>query len=85
MTRCCKTCIHLDVPPDAKGRRVVRSREAYACRWPAPPVMPLPDSITGAFAFRARMNFNQRSYMEGGEGTACPTWEPLETETQRSE
>jgi len=76
--RCCKTCMHLRVPPDQAGRRVVRAGSAYTCtvEVPAPP---LPDSITRCYGFRPF----DRSYMRGGDGTECPTWQPLNKPTSK--
>lgn len=69
--RCCKTCRFLAVHPDARGRIVVRARNAYECR-AIVPLPPLPDSVTGAYGFQLPPN---RRYMTGDNGTLCPTWE----------
>ena len=73
--RSCKTCRFLAVHPDARGRIVVRARNAYECRAIVP--MPLlPDSVTRAHDFRWPPG---RSYMTGDGGTLCPTWEQRAT------
>lgn len=70
--KCCKTCKHLNVEPDANGRRVVRQNCVYRCGF-IPPMPPLPDSITRCYGF----NWPPTSprYMTGAEGKTCPTWE----------
>ena len=72
MMRCCKTCKHLRVAPDARGRIVVRKDNAYPCDVPLPVVL-LPDSVTSSYRFRWPP---ARFYMAGDKGTLCPTWEP---------
>ena len=69
--RSCKTCRFLAVHPDARGRIVVRAKNAYECRAIVPMPM-LPDSVTRSYGFKWPM---PRSYMTGDSGTLCPTWE----------
>ena len=69
--RSCKTCRFLTVPPDARGRIVVRAKNAYECRAIVPMPM-LPDSVTRGHGFRWPPS---RKYMTGDGGTLCPTWE----------
>lgn len=71
--KCCKTCRFLDVPLDKAGRRMVRSNHGYGCLWKLPKNhFVLPDSITQAPSYRLG---RLRTFMEGDEGTTCPTWE----------
>jgi hypothetical protein len=76
MTRRCSTCRWLDVPPDAKGRRVVRQGNAYTCTWPAPTAVPWADSVTQARDFTLQPY--RRTRWPCTAGTTCPTWEPLD-------
>jgi hypothetical protein len=69
--RSCKTCRFLAVHPDARGRIVVRAKNAYECR-AIVPMPPLPDSVTRSHGFRWPID---RRYMGGDDGTLCPTWE----------
>lgn len=75
MMQSCKTCRHLDVQLDAAGRRVVRRLNSYRCTVPDPDLSPLlPECITRAYGFQAKMS---RSHMSGESGAECPLWEPL--------
>ena len=67
----CKTCRFLAVHPDARGRIVVRQKNAYECL-AIVPQPDLPDSITKAYGFRWPPS---KTYMTGDRGTECPTWE----------
>jgi hypothetical protein len=67
----CKTCKHLAVPPDARGRIVVRKERAYECRVIVQMPM-LPDSVARSHSFRWPP---ERQWMSGDAGTLCPTWE----------
>jgi hypothetical protein len=69
--RCCKTCRFLGVNPDAKGRIVVRARNAYECLVVVPQPA-LPESMTRAYGYRWPL---AKSYMTGDSGRECPTWE----------
>jgi len=71
--RGCKSCRFLAVPPDARGRIVVRAGRAYECVVQVPrPV--LPDSMTRSMVYGFPWPI-QRSYMTGDRGRECPTWE----------
>jgi hypothetical protein len=72
--QCCKTCLWLEVPPDAVGRRVVRKEHGYRCVWPELDLV-LPDSVTKMYGFGAR----QRTRMTGDDGQSCPTYDAMET------
>lgn len=72
--KCCKTCRFLHVLPDARGRRVVRSQNAYPCTYTVP-VVALPDSITRYHSY-APIGSN-RSWMQSDDGKECPVWAPL--------
>jgi hypothetical protein len=74
MSQSCKSCKHLQVIPDALGRRIVRHDSVYPCRCPVPPLPPLPDSITKRFDFDRQMT-ERRNWMEGSDGVCCPTFE----------
>lgn len=71
--RCCKTCRHLRVAPNAAGRIVVRKDKAYPCDAPIPPMPVLPDSVTSVYGFR--WPYSGPRYMRGNDGATCPTWE----------
>jgi hypothetical protein len=76
MSKCCKTCRHLAVQPNAAGKRVVRRDGAYLCTAPLPEMPNLPASVTEAYGW-TDLSMRHRSYMTGDRGTNCPTWEPL--------
>ena len=67
----CKTCQHLDVKPDARGRIVVRQYLVFPCLAPQPELPALPACITKACNFRWPP---PRNYMQGNDGVNCPTW-----------
>lgn len=67
----CKTCRFLGVHPDARGRIVVRAGYAYECLVVVPEPA-LPDSVKNAYEYRWPP---AKSYMSGGDGTECATWE----------
>lgn len=75
-TRSCRTCVHLDVPLSATGRRVPRINNAYRCLADIPPAPAFPMSVTKNFGYRWFSEFSKR-HMEPSEGTVCPTWESL--------
>jgi hypothetical protein len=77
----CKTCVWLDVRPDKRGLRVVRKGNVYRCTfamnlvaWPS-----LPDSVTTQYSFSLPTEVSKR-WMQGSDGTSCPTWSPLRDE-----
>ena len=66
----CKTCRHLYVLVDIRGRIIVRDDRTYSCEVVVP-MPPLPDCVTQAQdIIRYR-----RVFMRGIEGVTCPTWE----------
>lgn len=67
----CKTCQHLDVKPDARGRIVVRQGSVFRCNAPDPEPPNWPACISKAHTFRWPPS---RCYMQGSEGANCPTW-----------
>lgn len=71
MSRCCRTCQHLDVKPDAAGRIVVRKLNVYDCKAPLPDMPALPTSVLGA-GFRWPPS---RRWMSGDDGTDCRAWQ----------
>jgi hypothetical protein len=70
--QCCKNCVHLQVPPNAAGRRVIpNTKRAYPCTVPLP-LVPLPASVTTAYGFRWPLD---RRYMTSKDGSDCPMYE----------
>jgi hypothetical protein len=67
----CGICRWLDVPPDARGRRIPRKGKAYRCEFPVV-VQPLPDSVTRAHDYRPP---KPSMWMEPSNGTECPTFD----------
>lgn len=72
MKQCCRTCVHLDVNPNAAGKRVPLRTHCYACTAPLPDIK-LPESVTVSYGFLWPPS---RCYMTPDRGTECPTWEP---------
>jgi hypothetical protein len=71
--RRCGTCRHLEIQPDAKGRRIARKGRAYWCLWPTPKHS-WPVSVTRARGWSVPGAPNSRSYMEPTDGADCPEW-----------
>ncbi len=70
----CKTCKWLDVAPDRRGRRVVRSERVYRCTVPMQYVK-LPDCVKQHYSFRWPPH---RDCMQGSDGENCITWERID-------
>lgn len=68
----CRTCKHLDVKPDTRGRITPRSGWAYQCVFPLPPQPMLPSSVTESPLYRDTF---PRSFMTPDRGARCPVWE----------
>ena len=64
----CRTCKHLDVAPDSRGRIVARKNQAYRCLYKIPPEHGLPHSVMG-YNFRWPPSKNS---MTLGDGEGCP-------------
>ncbi len=71
--KCCKTCVHLNVPLSPSGRRIVYSDKAYRCTVEVLP-QTLPDCMTVVRGYRPEPH---RMSMTGDMGTTCPFWAPL--------
>lgn len=53
ITKACRTCKHLVVPPDADGKVRIRKQEGYRCGYEFPPVeslrLPVSTKLSGTF------------------------------------
>lgn len=67
----CKTCKWLDVPPDKRGRIVVRDT-GYRCIVPLPEMPALPDSITKRYCY---IGLSTPGFMTPTQGANCPLHE----------
>ncbi len=67
----CKTCKWYDAMPDASGRIVVRKGAVWPCKAPEPEQPRIPSSMLKAYGWKWPP---PRSYMQGSEGTDCPTY-----------
>lgn len=67
----CKTCKWYGVTPDARGRIVVRKHSVWPCKAPEPEPPRVPSSMMKAYGWKWPP---PRSYMQGSEGTDCPTY-----------
>lgn len=71
MPQSCKLCRHLEVEPDAAGRRVVRKDYLYRC------VAPIPDlSAIMPASVMPRLRGIVPHSMTGDRGQTCPTFLP---------
>jgi hypothetical protein len=68
----CKTCRFLVVPLNQAQKRVVRSQNSYQCGCTTFELK-APDSITQSVGW----SVPRPSWMQGSEGTTCPTYEAL--------
>lgn len=71
--KCCKTCVHLNVPLSPSGRRIVYKDGAYRCTVPVP-TQTLPDCMTMSRDYSREPH---RMSMTGDMGKTCPFWAPL--------
>lgn len=69
----CKTCKWLDVPPDKRGRIVVRDT-GYRRIVPLPEMPALPDSITKQYGYRD-VTRDHHHFMLPRQGANCPLHE----------
>lgn len=69
----CKTCKWLDVPPDKRGRIVVRDT-AYKCIVPLPEMPVLPDCVTKQYGYTDFLARRDR-WMIPKQGGTCPLHE----------
>lgn len=69
----CKTCKWLNVPPDKRGRIVVRDT-GYRCIVPLPVMPALPDSITKRYGYRD-VTLARENFMLPTQGATCPLHE----------
>jgi hypothetical protein len=71
----CRTCLHLDVPADARGRRALRDYSMHWCNAPLPQLPAIPDSARppGWMGIKLERGMTCASY-----GEECPAWTPLE-------
>lgn len=78
MSKSCKTCVNLNVPRDALGRRIVRHDRAYPCTAKAPEkiVTNIPDSLMRFVDVRL-IRFASPGYMTGDAGKECAAWVKL--------
>jgi hypothetical protein len=70
----CKTCKWLAVPPDKRGRIVVRDT-AYRCIVPMPVLPALPDCITKQYGY-TKITERRDYWMTPKQGVTCPLHEP---------
>ena len=67
----CRTCKFLGVEPNAFGKIIVRSANAYRCLSPVPDIPNLPTSMTKCYDFRWPPS---RTYVIPSEGINCPIY-----------
>ena len=71
----CRDCQYLCVPPDADGKRRVRTGNTYQCVAPyGVPMPPLAKSITTYWAFDWATLERNRKSMSPNDGAGCPVF-----------
>ena len=74
MTKSCRTCAYLRVPPDKDGKARRRANTAYRCLAPIP-IEPhdMPESVTRGYDYRWPTD-RSKSRVEVDMGEQCGAW-----------